>query len=1645
MTHPDAPVTLDPSAAPLPTRRRFRLERLPQILILALGLLVSLTVAWIAHQWEAEKRATVLHRAVEADAQAIQQTLEGLVADVQAIAQFYNASDAVNADEFARFARPFLERNRAIHALEWVPRVREADRAAFEAQARREGLTEFAIREQVGGELRPADRRPEYFPVYRTESLASSAKALGFDSGSEPLRRAALEQARDTAQPMATAPLTLVEETASRRSLLIYVPQAQMGTLGDTPTERRQRLQGFAVGVIRLNDLMENVLAHFPSQGLDLVLRDVALPGEAGWLAIHPSRTRGPGATLDLAAFVNNPQGDVEQFTVAGHTLELRGVPVPGTDPASGWPLALLGLGLVTSIVLSILYQRGQRAVAQLREREELFRLFMDHSPAIAWIKDAQNRYVYFSKTFEQRFGARLEDWRGKTDFEVWPEDVALAFHASDQAALAANHPLEISETTPNADGGVSHWQVIKIPFLDRIGRRYVGGIGSDVTARRQAEVALQESEALKASEARYRSLFELFSLFMRHSPIYIYIKEVTSTESRTLQASENYEQMLGIPVRDILGKTMAELFPPELAAKISADDWAVIDGGKVLKVDEELNGRHYTSIKFPIVQGERTLLAGYTIDMTERKQMELDLRTSQEYLRAVLDSLHDAVFVHDAKTGQILDVNHRMCELYGCRYEEALQLSIETLSLGIEPFTQDKALAWLRKTREEGPQHFEWHAKTFSGQPFWVDVNSRFVLIGGDERLIVTAHDLTERRRLKAALRDEAIRYRTLFETASDGIFLQDANRCVDCNERGAAMYGLTRQQIIGINPAQLSPERQPDGRLSADVAAQHIQAALQGQPQVFEWQPRRPDGRLLDVEITLNRLQIGDSAYLQAIVRDITERKQADALTQQALLDAKRLAQLRHDFLATMSHEIRTPINGVIGSVDLLARTPLDPQQQDLVETIRDSSAALRELIDDILDFSKIEAGKIALEQAPVSPRGVVEAVCHALQPLAAHQETRLRLFTDPDLPAKILSDGLRLRQILSNLLSNAIKFSSKSMRQGQVAVRAELAGESWLRLTVSDNGIGMTPEVQAMLFNPFVQAETSITRRFGGTGLGLSIVRRLVDLWGGDIAIESAPERGATFRVTLPFTRDHQAACEPSETTLAGLVCLVIAEEELQARDWCRYLEHAGAKAEPFRERSAVIDHLRHGSPERTVLVLEAEQAVAEHWHAELTVAPAPALVIVDQGQRRSPRLLRPGIVLVDDAPLTRDAFVTAVGIAAGRLEPLKNVRHSDVLPATATPPERASVIEQQRLILVAEDNVVNQKVIRQQLALLGLTADLAVNGQEALIAWRQQIYGMLLTDLHMPEMDGYTLALAIRAEENDGHHLPIIALSADVLSETVGRCRAAGMDDYLAKPVVLEQLRATLEKWLPLPVGDATSVPPNTSTDAVTLDERVLAQLIGDDPALISELLLEFRTSVEQDATRMRAAVADADWSTVSTVAYGLKSSSLAIGALPLGDCCYQIEQLSETGSAGAIMDWMKTFEDHLAAVLAVIAKKSPGIALEAVTLDETVLIQMIGDDRALIVELLSDFSNSAEQGQTRMRAAVAVADWETVRAVAHGLKSAAFSIGALPLGDCCKRIEQAVKADDGAAIVEWMKTFEERLTHVLAEIERSLNA
>jgi len=683
--------------------------------------------------------------------------------------------------------------------------------------------------------------------------------------------------------------------------------------------------------------------------------------------------------------------------------------------------------------------------------------------------------------------------------------------------------------------------------------------------------------------------------------------------------------------------------------------------------------------------------------------------------------------------------------------------------------------------------------------------------------------------------------------------------------------------------------------------------------------------------------------------IARDITELKKAQALLIKAKeeLEARvldRTAQLalardesdaanrsKSAFLAAMSHEIRTPMNGVVGMIDVLEQGNLKRSQAEIVKVIRESAYALLAIVDDVLDFSKIEAGQFQVENEPMDVAGVVEGVCDTLDRLAGQKGVELTLFTDPAMPALVLGDSTRLRQVLFNLAGNAIKFSSALERPGRVAVRArtvEDGAHDRLEFEVSDNGIGMDEETLSRLFTPFSQADASTTRRYGGTGLGLSISHRLVELMGGELEVKSVLGEGSTFvlRLPAPPVPAPPEPCAP-EFDLTGLRCLVEGGSEVGADDIAIYLEHGGASVHRAPDPAAAARWLRTCPPGRCVVVTAGTAGTLDTVLADLRAvcSARPDLdarfVAIERGASQAPRVEAEDLVVLRGGLLHRSVLVKAVARAAGQVAdwPEEPAVEVDTLPAPLPTGEASG---QGRRILVAEDNEINQKVLSQQLALLGYTAHIAANGQEALECLRRRDYPLLLTDLHMPQMDGYQLTVAVRTAEAGERRMAIVALTANAVKGEAQRCRVLGMDDYMTKPVQLADLSAMLRKWLPagntglhLPplAGDTTAGP------LLPLDVSVLEGLVGSEPAVIAELLRDFRTSARESTVEMRAACEGREPLAVQAVAHRLKSSARSVGALALGELCVKMEDAGGPRRMEILGELWPAFQSEMAAV------------------------------------------------------------------------------------------------------------------------------
>ncbi len=719
------------------------------------------------------------------------------------------------------------------------------------------------------------------------------------------------------------------------------------------------------------------------------------------------------------------------------------------------------------------------------------------------------------------------------------------------------------------------------------------------------------------------------------------------------------------------------------------------------------------------------------------------------------------AAVVADA-TGNVVLANERAGVLFACEREELIGRSLGSLIPGVTaagPSTRD--LVAVRPPHSHVPVEVAFGTATTPDGEF-----SLVAIVDISERLSSEEH------------------LRLVVEGAPNANIVVDAaGRITLVNAQTERLFGYDRAELLGSPVDVLVPERFRTGH-GALRTAYHGTASPRLMGAGRDLYALRKDGAEIPVEIGLNPIRTPKGDFVFVSVVDITERKASEELRRQRDR-AVGASQLKSQFVATMSHELRTPLNAIIAAAELLTSTELDPRQRGHVEAIDESAEALLAVISSILDFSKIEAGKLDLEMRTFNLEELVETVAALLAPQVRKKGLRLHVYVDPAIPGAVRGDADRLRQILLNLISNAAKFTV----EGRIFVRALPVETSRrhaiVRFEVEDTGIGVEPETVAKLFEPFVQADNSSSRRFGGTGLGLSISKRLVELMNGEIGVTSESGSGSVFWFTAQFGRP--SAVVPSRR-LFGVRTLIISTDRVFQDIASRYSEAWGIATHGAADGAAALEIIQgRSAAERQddwIAIVDVETVDADATVRLLTAHGMPARSLLRAGAGE--RLARP----VRNSQLF-DSIVDALK------EPSASTAHA------ADPPHPTSA-SLAPTVLVAEDNPSLQQILAQQFAHLGVCATIVGNGAEAIAALAREPFALVFMDCHMPELDGFGATRAIRdAEKATGAHVPIVAMTANAFTEDREACLATGMDDYLAKPVRLADLRAALNRWVPEP--------------------------------------------------------------------------------------------------------------------------------------------------------------------------------------------------------------------------------------------------
>jgi PAS domain S-box-containing protein len=756
--------------------------------------------------------------------------------------------------------------------------------------------------------------------------------------------------------------------------------------------------------------------------------------------------------------------------------------------------------------------------------------------------------------------------------------------------------------------------------------------------------------------------------------------------------------------------------------------------------------------------------------------------------------------------------------------------------------------------------------------------------------RLAGTAQDITERKLGELALESEREQLRSIVSHAPVAMAILDRDlRYVAHSERWLKYWRLRGQSLLGHRHDELFPSLPEPYRES-------LRLALEGKVVTRREDPfPLPDGSSVFIRWTMHPWRRAGRRVdgVVVVVQNI------DVLVR-AREAARQASRLKSEFLANISHEIRTPLSGLMGMTRLLIDTRLDRHQREYAEMIRDSGRALLDLINDILDFSKIESGRLELEAIDFDPALIVEDAVMGFAERAASKGLELAVAVDPEVPRALVGDPGRLAQILNNLLANAVKFTEK----GEVVARASVA-EEWddevvIQFSVTDTGIGISGEALDRLFQPFSQGDSSTTRRYGGTGLGLAISRRLAEMMRGGIGVDSAPDGGSTFWFTARLKRQAEARPAPLARPLEGRLSLVACGNETVRRILGQQLEAAGMivrTAGDLRHARGTLED--ESSDDIDLVVVDATlggldlpawvREVRARSRAARVVALAPIGVEIGMEGADAPdavltKPIRPSLLqqrLI--ALLAGEAHVTVAEPAGG----------NDVEVDPHAP-----------LVLVVEDNDINRLVAVRTLERLGYRAAAARNGAEAVEKFAPETYAAVLMDCQMPLMDGYEATAKLRAAEAGHPPTPIIAMTAGALAGDRERCLAAGMDDYVSKPVAFEDLAAALRRWVPHEDAAGGGAPPRAPSSS-PLDARVLGELRALDApgsGFFQGVIGLFLSTVPGRLDALAAAAAQGNAKAVAAMAHALRSTCGNVGAKGMHDLCVQIEEKADEGAA-----------------------------------------------------------------------------------------------------------------------------------------------
>ncbi len=909
-----------------------------------------------------------------------------------------------------------------------------------------------------------------------------------------------------------------------------------------------------------------------------------------------------------------------------------------------------------------------------------------------------------------------------------------------------------------------------------------------------------------------------------------------------------------------------------------------------------------------------------------ERKRAEEAVQNSYDYLNRIINAVADPIFVKNRQHEWTL-VNDAMCRILGREREELIgRTDYEFLPVAEAETTRAKDEAVFTTGKEDACE--EDVVDSFGERRVTVTRKRLHVDKDGEQFVVGVVSDITANKRIEEVLKAGETMQRQLAERQSAILDALPAHICLldpsgnvlevnnEWKQFAAANDYRGMNYGVGSNYIATCENAAGDCAEGAKQAAEICRSVLSGDSSYFELEyPCHSPNEERWFKLSVTPLHREKAAGVVVMHINITERKRIEAELEQARDAALELVRMKSEFLANMSHEIRTPMNGVIGMTGVLLDTQLDEEQRDYTETIQTSADALLRIIDDILDFSKIEAGQLHFETIDFDLNEAVEGTVELLAERARVKEIELASLIYSDVPRLLRSDAGRLRQILTNLIGNAIKFTEEGEVTVSVSKQSETDEYVFLKFEVTDTGIGISQEAQKKLFQAFMQADGSTTRKYGGTGLGLTISKQLVEMMGGDIGIESEPGRGSTFWFTGHFekqARQNLPTLPAAEASIDGLRVLIVDDNATNRRIFVHQTTSWGMSPTQAESGAQALETLREAAARNEafdIAILDLMMPemdgfeLARRIKADKSISKTHLILLPSYGKRGHGQQARDlEIAAYLQKPVRQSQLyncLSAVISEAGGAEEVNQTprlitQHSlvrgsrqKIVPAKASETIR---------ILVAEDNPVNQKVALKQLQSLGFAADVVADGRAAIEAVKNNCYDVVFMDCQMPVADGFEATAEIRRHEGDARHTTIIAMTAHALEGEREKCIAAGMDDYLSKPVKVEMLGSTLKKWLAQIAGNKNEEQAKKngapvdgsneeSLDASMLDSFRDLQTPGE-PDIVTELVDLFLSDAGKRITAIEEAAERGDSKTIKEQAHAVKGAAGNVGALKI---------------------------------------------------------------------------------------------------------------------------------------------------------------